>query len=150
MNQENFHAPQAGQVVLAPGGYWAFIPAPLPPKIDYDPGLVVSLSRADAALSELSGLGRYMINPHLLIASYIRKEAVLSSRIEGTRAGIADLLIDDLDTPNNHKDDDITELHCGIGIWNRTSQFVAVILTFSAGNPCAFDGRCSRRKCSAR
>jgi len=93
MNQENFHAPQAGQVVLAPGGYWAFIPAPLPPKIDYDPGLVVRLSRADAALSELSGLGRYMINPHLLIASYIRKEAVLSSRIEGTRAGIVDLLL---------------------------------------------------------
>ena len=110
MNQENFHAPQAGQVVLAPGGYWAFIPAPLPPKIDYDPGLVVRLSRADAALSELSGLGRYMINPHLLIASYIRKEAVLSSRIEGTRAGIADLLIDDLDTPNNHKDGDIKEV----------------------------------------
>jgi len=110
MNQENFHAPQAGQVVLAPGGYWAFIPAPLPPKIDYDPGLVVSLSRADAALSELSGLGRYMINPHLLIASYIRKEAVLSSRIEGTRAGIADLLINDLETPNNPKDEDIREV----------------------------------------
>ena len=110
MNRENFHASQAGQVVLAPGGYWAFIPAPLPPKIDYDPGLVVALSRADAALSELSGLGRYMINPHLLIASYIRKEAVLSSRIEGTRAGIADLLIDDLESPNNHKDDDIKEV----------------------------------------
>lgn len=110
MNRENFHAPQAGQVVLAPGDYWAFVPAPLPPKIDYDPGLVVALSRADAALSELSGLGRYMINPHLLIASYIRKEAVLSSRIEGTRTGIADLLIDDLETPNNPKDEDIREV----------------------------------------
>ena len=115
MNRENFHSPQAGQVVFTPGRYWAFIPAPLPPKINYDPGLVVALSRADAALSELSGLGRNIINPHLLISSYIRKEAVLSSRIEGTRAGIADLLINDLETPNNPKDEDIREVQNYIG-----------------------------------
>lgn len=101
MNKDDFHAAQAGQVLLTPKGYWAFIPAPLPPEIAYDPHLVLALSRADAALSELSGLGRHIINPHLLIASYIRKEAVLSSRIEGTRAGIADLLLDDLETPDN-------------------------------------------------
>lgn len=99
MNKDNFLSPQAGQAVLTPRGYWAFIPAPLPPSISYNQPLVLALSRADTALSELSGLGRHMINPHLLIASYIRKEAVLSSRIEGTRAGIADLLLDDLETP---------------------------------------------------
>ncbi|RPI78064.1 MAG: Fic family protein [Chloroflexi bacterium] len=101
MNKDDFHAPQAGQAVFSPRGYWTFIPAPLPPDISYDPHLVLALSRADVALSELSGLGRHIINPHLLIASYIRKEAVLSSRIEGTRAGIADLLLDDLETPGN-------------------------------------------------
>jgi Fic family protein len=101
MNKDDFHVSQAGQAVLTPKGYWAFIPDPLPPDISYDPHLVLALSRADAALSELSGLGRHIINPHLLIASYIRKEAVLSSRIEGTRAGIADLLLDDLETPDN-------------------------------------------------
>ena len=99
MNKNDFLASQAGQPVYTSRGYWAFIPTPLTPNISYDPQLVLALSRADAALSELSGLGRHVINPRILIASYIRKEAVLSSRIEGTRAGIADLLLDDLETP---------------------------------------------------
>jgi hypothetical protein len=43
-----------------------------PPQLDYDEGLVLLLSRADAALSELSGLGRYLPNPHVLIAPYVR------------------------------------------------------------------------------
>ncbi|MGB8377564.1 MAG: Fic/DOC family N-terminal domain-containing protein, partial [Rhodanobacteraceae bacterium] len=72
-------------------GYAAFVPAPLPPHLDYDTDLVRALSRADAALSELSGLGRVLPNPHLLIAPYLRREAVLSSRIEGTQASLADL-----------------------------------------------------------
>ena len=71
MNKHDFHSPQAGQAIFTPRGYWAFIPAPLPPEISYDPSLVRALSRADAALSELSGLGRHIINPHLLIASYV-------------------------------------------------------------------------------
>ena len=100
MNKDDFQTPQAGRAIYTPGGYWAFIPAPLPPDISYDPHLVLALSKADAALSELSGLGRHMINPHLLISSYIRKEAVLSSRIEGTRAGVADLLLNDLESPD--------------------------------------------------
>jgi Fic family protein len=101
MNPDDFLAPQAGRAIYTPRGYWAFIPAPLPPDISYDPPLVLALSKADAALSELSGLGRNIINPHLLISAYIRKEAVLSSRIEGTRTGIADLLIHDLDSPDS-------------------------------------------------
>ena len=65
MNKQDFHSPQAGQAIFTPRGYWAFIPAPLPPEISYNPSLVLALSRADAALSELSGLGRHIINPHL-------------------------------------------------------------------------------------
>lgn len=99
MNKDDFHSSKAGKAILTPKGYWAFIPSALPPEILYDPQLVLALSRADAAISELSGLGRHIINPHLLIASYIRKEAVLSSRIEGTRAGLADLLLEDIETP---------------------------------------------------
>jgi Fic family protein len=71
-------------------------PRSFTPDISCDPHLVLALSKSDPALSELSGLGRHIINPHLLISSYISKEAVLSSRIEGTRAVIADLLINDL------------------------------------------------------
>jgi Fic family protein len=110
MNKDDFKSTQVGRAVLTPRGYWAFIPAPLPPEILYDSHLVLALSRADAALSELSGLGRHVINPRLLIASYIRKEAVLSSRIEGTRAGIADLLLDEVESPTKASDNDLREV----------------------------------------
>jgi Fic family protein len=56
-----------------------------------DKDLVRTLSDADRALGELAGLGRTMPNPHLLIAPFIRREAVLSSRIEGNQADITDL-----------------------------------------------------------
>ena len=71
MNPEDFHAPQAGKVIRTPRGYFAFIPAPLPPDLIYDDRLVVALSQADAALSELSGSGRHLPNPHLLLTLYI-------------------------------------------------------------------------------
>lgn len=62
--------------------------------------LALALSKADAALSELSGLGGQLPNPHLLISPYIRREAVLSSRIEGTKASLSDLLIDEIEDGN--------------------------------------------------
>jgi len=96
LNPSDFRAPEAGRVIRARGGYQAFIPAPLPPKLTYDDDLVLALSRADAALSELSGLGRHLPNPHLLIASYVRREAVLSSRIEGTTTSLAELLLEEV------------------------------------------------------
>lgn len=96
MNPKDFAAREAGRAIKAPGGYWAFVPAPLPPKLAYDPELVTLISQADAALSELSGAGRLLPNPHLLIAPWMTREAVLSSRIEGTRASISDLLIDEV------------------------------------------------------
>lgn len=71
--------------------YIAFLPHPLPPSLSLDLPLVQALSIADRALGELAGLGRNMPNPHLLIQPFIRREAVLSSRIEGTQAEIADL-----------------------------------------------------------
>src|SRR5438309_5028399 len=92
----DFRAPEAGRVVRARGGYHAFLPAPLPPKLAYGDDLVLGLSRADAALSELAGLGRHLPNPHLLIAPYVRREAVLSSRIEGTTTSLAELLLDEV------------------------------------------------------
>ncbi|MBC7239607.1 MAG: Fic family protein, partial [Chloroflexi bacterium] len=64
---------------------------PLPPVIAADWELMCALSEADRSLSNLAGLGRTMPNPHLLIGPFVRREAVLSSRIEGTEADIADL-----------------------------------------------------------
>jgi Fic family protein len=56
-----------------------------------DSTLIRSLSEADRAIGELAGLGRTMPNPHLLIRPFLRREAVLSSRIEGTQADITEL-----------------------------------------------------------
>lgn len=95
MQPGDFKVPEAGRVIHTPQAYHAFVPAPLPPAIDYNPSLVRLLSVADAALSELSGLGQILPSPNLLIAPYIRREAVLSSRIEGTQTSLADLLADE-------------------------------------------------------
>ena len=96
MNSDDFRAPAAGRLVRVAGGAFAFVPSPLPPKLDFDQDLVNRLSRADALLGELSGLGRQLPNPHLLIAPYTRREAVLSSRIEGTHTTLSELLLDEL------------------------------------------------------
>jgi len=97
MNHDDFRSSAAGKVIMTPSGYHAFIPALLPPKIQYDNDLVLALSHADTALSELSGLGRLLPNPHLLINPYMRREAVLSSRIEGTKADLSDLWLDEIE-----------------------------------------------------
>lgn len=94
MNLEQFSQSPSGRLIKHGQGeaaYWAFVPHPLPPPLDLERSLVQALSTADRALGELAGLGRNMPNPHLLIQPFIRREAVLSSRIEGTQADVADL-----------------------------------------------------------
>jgi Fic family protein len=91
MQPEAFQNSSAGRLVRQPTGYWAFVPNPLPPAIDWSPALVGALSDADRAVGELAGLGRSLPNPDLLIKPFVRREAVLSSRIEGTRASVSDL-----------------------------------------------------------
>ena len=68
------------------------MPAPLPPPIEWDGALTAALSQADFALGRLAGEGRRFPNPHFFIRSFVRREAVLSSRIEGTRTTLAELL----------------------------------------------------------
>ena len=95
MNIERFRQSSAGRLMKVGQGsaaYWAFVPNPLPPEIPLnDMELLRALSDADRAIGELSGLGRNMPNPQLLIQPFIRREAVLSSKIEGTQTGIAEL-----------------------------------------------------------
>ncbi|MCX6545418.1 MAG: Fic family protein [Acidobacteria bacterium] len=81
-----------GRRVRCRGGYQAYVPNPLPPPLDWSAGLVAALSRADLAIGRLAGEGRRLPNPHLLIRPFIRREAVLSSRIEGTQATLGELL----------------------------------------------------------
>ncbi|MBC8275226.1 MAG: Fic family protein [Chloroflexi bacterium] len=92
METSLFQNSPSGRLIRAVGGYWAFIPHPLPPKLEWDNSLVSLISKADLALGTLSGLGENLPNPHLLIYPFIRREAVLSSRIEGTQSSLSDLL----------------------------------------------------------
>ena len=71
--------------------YQAWVPDPLPPELEFDAAMARRLATASAALGELAGTGRNLANPHLLLQPFLRREAVLSSRIEGTQATIADL-----------------------------------------------------------
>ncbi len=71
----------------------AFVPAPLPPVPMLDLGtLQVALERALVALGRLDGLSAFLPDPHFFIYGYVRKEAVLSSQIEGTQSSLSDLL----------------------------------------------------------
>lgn len=85
---------RAGRYIAQPTGYRAFMPAPLPPQ----PGLALSgelqglLSAADRALGRLDGSVLTLPNPDPFVFMYVRKEAVLSSQIEGTQSSLQDLL----------------------------------------------------------
>jgi Fic family protein len=96
MDPSEFHATGAGKVVSSPEGYAAFVPAPLPTRISYTRQLVMALSRADAALGELSGVGGELPDPDLLDASFKRQEALCSSRIEGAEVSLSDLYLDQI------------------------------------------------------
>ena len=72
--------------------YAAFIPKKIPPRITYDEPLTALISEASLQLGKLSGIGKIIPDPHLLIRPYLRREAVLSSKIEGTQASILDVL----------------------------------------------------------
>src|SRR5438309_914239 len=85
-------APGAGRTIPTSGGYAAFIPSPLPPVLAWSPRLVRALSDADRLIGRLAAEGVRLPNPHVLIRPFVRREAVLSSRIEGTRATLGELL----------------------------------------------------------
>ena len=94
---QNFQ-PVAGCYQLQPTGYRAFIPAPLDLGTEWASGnLQVLLSRADRALGRLDGSVQTLPNPDLFVFMYVRKEAVLSSQIEGTQSSLQDLLAAEAD-----------------------------------------------------
>ncbi|MEO6349069.1 MAG: Fic family protein [Candidatus Limnocylindrales bacterium] len=93
MQPIDFAPSQRVHVRRVPSGYWAFIPPPLPPILEFDASLVTTLSEADRALGRLAGVGSSLPNPYLLITPFLRREAVLSSRIEGTQATLSELVL---------------------------------------------------------
>lgn len=82
----------SGKIIKSLNGYKAFVPNPLPPSIQWNTQLVNALSRADFLIGKLAREGGKLPNPHLLIRPFITREAVLSSKIEGTQATIGEIL----------------------------------------------------------
>ncbi len=93
MDPTRFIAPDWGRVVSTggPAAYHAFEPAPVPPSLTLEPATIMLLSEADAALGRLAGSGRLLPDPHLLVNAYVTREAVASSRIEGTQASVTEV-----------------------------------------------------------
>jgi Fic family protein len=100
----------SGKIVKSPKGYNAYIPNPLPPKIEWTTQLVNTLSRANYLLGKLAREGNKLPNPYLLIRPFITREAVLSSRIEGTNATIGEILAHDAGISVNQSPDDLQEI----------------------------------------
>lgn len=90
--------------------YTAFVPHPLPPKLEWDNTLVYTLSRADFLLGKLAREGSNLPNHHLLIRPFIIREAVLSSKIEGTQATLGEILAADSGAQVKQNADDLQEV----------------------------------------
>ena len=76
---------RTGRTIAQATGYLAYVPAPLPPTppVELDAETINLLSRADQALGRLDGFATLLPNPDLFVGMYVRKEALLSSQIEG-------------------------------------------------------------------
>src|SRR6266705_4813117 len=99
----------AGRYVPIAGGR-AFVPNPLPPKLAWSPELVAATIDAGHVLGRLAGQGGKLPNPHLLIRPFIRREAVLSSRIEGTQSTLGELLAAEAGVAVERSPDDLREV----------------------------------------
>ncbi|MGI5844489.1 MAG: Fic family protein [Candidatus Xenobium sp.] len=93
MDSSLFKPTAPGRLVRTVEGAWAFVPDPLPPDISLDLETVNKLSRATHALGELNGVVYMLPNPSLLLMPFVKKEALVSSRIEGSRATAQDLAL---------------------------------------------------------
>ena len=112
MARANEPSMRAGNYVRQLTGYRAFVPHPLPPDpaIDLSGELVALLSRADRALGRLDGSVLTLPNPDLFVYMYVRKEAVLSSQIEGTQSSLQDLLAAEALMTGQHLPRDVDEV----------------------------------------
>jgi Fic family protein len=111
MDRDSFVNKYPGKLVLAETDAWAFVPDPLPPTIQIDWELATLIADATGKVAELAGIARTLPNPHLLIRPFIRREAVLSSRIEGTQASLSDLLaFEGVEQSTEARSDDIQEV----------------------------------------
>ncbi len=102
---------RAGHFRQQPTGYKSFVPKPLPPDpaLRWDDSLVKALSEAATALARLDGVASTLPNPDWFVASYVRREAVLSSQIEGTQSSLDDVLAHEVEAKTSEPPADLAE-----------------------------------------
>jgi len=110
MKLTDFTGDAPGILTKSLDGITCFRPGPLPPRLQLDMKTSLILSQADRSLGELSGAGRMLPNPHLLMAPFLHREAVLSSRIEGTVASVRELATFELDPSREPAKPDVREV----------------------------------------
>ena len=112
-NSRRENRPSGSYVTVSTAGaerVRAFVPAPLPPRLDPSPPLRRALDAALLALGRLDGISAFLPDPDVFLYTYVRKEAVLSSQIEGTQSSLSDLLLSELDEGPGVPLDDVTEV----------------------------------------
>ena len=113
MREKDFTEGRTGRLIPIPEGVMAFVPDPLPPKTLVPTWELARLnSEADRALSELSGLARLLPNAHLLSGPFRRREAMLSSRIEGTFTTMSELFLFEVGGAPDNERSEVRE------VWN--------------------------------
>ncbi len=110
MDPTKFVASEWGRAIRtpSPAPYVAFVPERVPKELTLSADTVLRLSEAAAALGRLAGSGRLLPDPHLLVNAYITREAVSSSRIEGTQASVTEVF--DAAVTGGSRRDDVREV----------------------------------------
>jgi Fic family protein len=113
MQADRFQTTIFGRATSRPGDRWGFTyyhPNDLPRDLVLNSATVLALSEADSALGLLSGLGRLVHEPEMLLGPFLTREALASSRIEGTKATLADVLHAEGVETGEVRTDDIAEV----------------------------------------
>jgi Fic family protein len=92
MKKTDFSQNAPGKLIKTLQGYIAYIPKPLPPELSWSPTLINHLTNAERSIARLEEVGQSFPVPHVLARPFVRKEAVLSSQIEGTQTSFQNLL----------------------------------------------------------
>src|SRR5712671_3540854 len=117
MNPIDFTADSPGKLIPIPEGTSAFVPDVLPATVPLGPEAVQILAEASQALGLLQGLVQSLPSPQILVRPFVRREAELSSRIEGTYANQEELVLFELDRDTAADKPDVRE------VWNYVAAF---------------------------
>src|SRR3979490_345047 len=117
MNPADFKADSAGRLIPISEGAHAFVPGALPTGVFMDADAVHLLAEASQALGLLQGLVQSLPRLQILVRPFVRREAELSSRIEGTYANQEELVLFELDRDTAADKPDVRE------VWNYVAAF---------------------------